>query len=372
MSKYNISAYNGFTYGGSLAYIPPVIEPDDAQSIIADLYPERVNWVGDPGFQNAIDTVGTTSWKSINLSSFDTSALFDSSAIYDSVQIYDGTITPSGGATRITVTTSPYCSHAVTLAPSRAIVFGDFADLAYAIPVSPPEGEDKEWVHYQQNLWKFSYSVRKNVAEGTTQAAPTGMTGGFLVQNYDGSYRYVMATLPPKPLPWDASITDPTTSTNGWYTIYQVLDLGPTAQWAVPILSNTHATDTTVFTSVIAERWDTVDLLSGGVFLDVGQDQSPAGDARAASFPEPWEYDWSRANLVELDPLVFFDGDSSVSTQDDFVWITPSNGAGTVSGYYPQRRQRTDGLRLMLRSWLPATQTFSLRYTMSRPRVLRP
>lgn len=371
MAKYNASNYNALTYGGSLAYIPPAIVPDDAQSIIADLYPMRVNWVSDPGLQNAIDTVGTTSWKSINLSAFDTSSLFDSSMIYDSAEIYDGVVTPSGGATRITVTTSPYCSHAVTLAPQRAVVYADFSDLAYAIPVSAPEGEDKGWVHYQQNLWKFSFSVRKNVAEGTSQSAPTGMTGGFLVQNYDGSYRYVMTTLSAKPLPWDASVSDPTTSTNGWYTVYQVLDLGPMAQWAIPVLSNTHATDTTVFTSVIAERWDTVDLLTGGVFLDVGQDQSPRGDSRPIEL-DPWEYNWDRASLLELDPLVYFDGDSSVSTQDDFVWITPSNGAGKVSGYYPQRRQRTDGLRLLMRSWLPATQTASLRYTMNRTRVLRP
>lgn len=370
--EYNEDQYDDFVYNsGTLVYPPENIEPEDARSVIADLFPTRVNWVPQPGFQSALDPVGV-GWKSLDFGLYDYSQTYNASQVYNMLST-----TATTPAVRSAVTDAPYVNYAAKIAASSALRYADLTDLSYAIPVAPPEGDDKPFVQYQKNLWKFSFFCRKDVAEGTTPAPtkPTNVHGGFLVLRTDGTYSFVITSVTAKPLPWDrVDVEDATTATDpvsatGWFCVYEVLDLGPDAVWAIPVLINS-GTSAAYFTAVIAERWDDITLLNGNIFVDVGQDSSEGGDGR----PRPisvWEYDWTRADLLALDPLVYFDGDSSLSTQDDFVWLSPNDLSHSVSGYYPQRRQRTDGLRSMMSAWLPVSRTPSIRYVLDTPRALR-
>ena len=46
--EYNEDQYNEFVYNsGTLVYLPSELQPEDARSVIADLYPTRVNWVAN-------------------------------------------------------------------------------------------------------------------------------------------------------------------------------------------------------------------------------------------------------------------------------------------------------------------------------------
>lgn len=365
--------YDEFLYGeGLVSYYPPALDPEDARAVIADLYPSRVNWVGNPGFAADTDDDPATSWTTVTLSRYDDGALqYDADMIYD---LADGTATDT---VKATVTTAPYVTKAMEILPGTALRFSDFTDLQYAIPVMAPAGEDKPYEQYQQNLWKFAFLCRQDVAEETPDTvAPTGAIGGMLVRRTDGSTDLVPTTVDPAPLPWDyledreaVEIVAPY-SVTGWYCVYEVLDLGPDAVWALPVLINGNEDDTIWFTAVIAERWDDVTLLQGpSLFMDVG-DVGLGGDARLDPL-NPWDYDWRRADLLALDPLVYFDGDSSLSTQTDFVWLPVGDGH-YVSGYYPQRIQRVEGLRNLLREWLPVSRTASVRYALDTPRILRP
>lgn len=372
--EYNEDQYNEFVYNsGTLVYLPSELQPEDARSVIADLYPTRVNWVANPGFQTAIDVSGQVGWKSLDFGRYDHTLQYNASQVYD---LFSKTATTA--AVRSAVNDPPYTNYAVKIAASSALRYADLTDLSYAIPVAPPEGDDKPFEQYQKNLWKFSFLCRKDVAEETSPppTRPTDLHGGFLVLRTDGSYDFVITSVEPQPLPWDrspvedATVTTEPESATGWFCTYEVLDLGPDALWAIPVLINA-GTAAAYFTAVIAERWDDVTLLSGNLFIDVGQESGEVGDGRPRTLPV-WRYDWNRADLLALDPLVYFDGDSSLSTQDDFVWLSPSDLSHSVSGYYPQRRQRVNGLRSMMDAWLPVSRTASIRYALDTPRALRP
>lgn len=371
--EYNEDLYNEFLYNeGTLVYPPENIEPEDARSIVADLFPTRVNWVANPGFQSQIDVSGEVGWKTTVFDQYDLDAAYNVSHKYD--QFSETTLLT---ATRHTISDVPYVNYAAKINPGTALQYADLADVSYAIPVAPPEGDDKPFVQYQKNLWKFSFFCRQDVAEETSPPPdkPTDIYGGFIILRTDGTLDSVLTSTVAKPLPWERVAVETSTvavdpvSSSGWFSVYEVLDLGPDALWAIPIITNFHKTDKTYVTGIIAERWDDITLLSGNLYVDVGQEQG-YGEARVTPL-QPWEYDWTRADLLTLDPLIYFDGDSSLSTQDDFVWISPSDMSHSVSGYYPQRRQRTDGLRSMMGAWLPVSRSASIRYVLDTPRALR-
>ena len=376
MATYDEDFYSTFPYGeGLLAYFPPELNPEDARAIITDIHPTRVNWVGNPGFADATDGDAASTWTTVTVSRYDDGAVeYDESLVYD---LADGTATDTD---KEAVTEAPYVSYAMKILPGTGLRFSDLSDLQYAIPVLPPPGEDKPYEQRQQNLWKFSYLCRQDVAEETSPAplAPSGALGGMLVRRTDGSTDLVLTTVAPQPLPWDytvdrdaVEVVDPL-SVTGWFCVYEVLDLGPNAEWALPILINDNTEgDTIWFTAVTAERWDDITLIQGPyLFMDIGQDQA-RGESRETAL-QPWDYDWTLADLLSFDPLIYFDGDSSASTQQDFVWIPIGTDGHQVSGYYPQRTQRVEGLRNLMREWLPVSRTASVRYALDTPRINRP
>jgi hypothetical protein len=176
--------YDGFLYGeGLVSYYPPALDPEDARAVIADLYPARVNWVGNPGFAFDTDDDPATSWTTVSLSRYD-----DGAMQYDVSEIYDFPGEDETDTVKVATTTTPYTINAMKLLPGCALRFSDFTDLQYAIPVMAPAGEDKPYEQYQQNLWKFAFLCRQDVAEETPDTvAPTGAIGGMLVRRTDGS-----------------------------------------------------------------------------------------------------------------------------------------------------------------------------------------
>lgn len=365
------SLYDEFLYGeGLLYYYPPELFPEDARSVVAELYPTRVNWVGNPGFSEVIDGDPVTTWNTINVGRYDNGFYeYDTAElIYDSNEIY-----PLDNTEVVADSDVPWVNYAAKVRPGTGLRFSDLSDLQYAIPVMVREGEDKPFVQYQKNLWKFTALVRREEYPDN-QYPPEGVLGGVLVLRTDGSRDLVLSTTTPKPFPWDRfelfelEVTDPLSST-GWYCIYEVLDLGPDAVWAIPVIFNDSVDKTTFITGISVERWDEVTLLQGtGLNFDGGQDQN-VGEGRSDVIPY-WDWDWTQPDLIAMDPLVYFDGDSSNSTRHDFVWL--SIGDHQVSGYYPQRRERVDGLRNLLREWLPVGRTANVKYAIETPRIRRP
>lgn len=357
MALYAGGAYSSFPYGEGLKIvIPDPVVPEDARAVIVEMFPDRVNWVGNPGFRHAIND-GDDSWVT------------------------------TGTATRVTTSTAQWSTHALQMGPAATATFGSLSSLLYAIPVAQPQGDDKPFAQYEQNLWKMAFLCHKQFTVGAPENStspqsdtpPVGIEAGFRVLREDGTTDEVITTRSPLPLPWLSisggygAVTDPApVSATGWYCVYEVLDLGRDAVWALPFVRNTSSTATTLVTSVIAERWDQVALLRGpGVTVDVGQPQNQ-GDWPDSEAPvlEPWDYDWSLTDLLSVDPLVYFDGDSSFSSQQDFVYLEPDNPQQAASGYYPQRVARTQALRTLMRSWLPISRTVSVRYQIDRPRIL--